>query len=326
MFNPLSSEKFMNDPLAVPSRPSCSVVVPTYRRPAELERCLAAIALQEYPEFDVIVVDNSDGDPETEAVARKWKARYVKELKRGLCRARNRGALVSSAEIIAYLDDDSVPEPGWLSGLADEFQDPKVMGVGGKTVPLRLETDSERLFAKVRGTAYNRPAPIIVDMQTPYWFEICGFGGIGAGCNMAVRRKAFEIWPGFHERTDRGTPVYGGGEQHAFFSLVRRGYRVSYTPHAIVRHPFPPTMDVLKRRYLRDLTASTAFFTMMLVEEGGHRRSTLRYLWEAVRGKERTWRGDVVSRPRVVSRIQRGIALVLGPLRYLQGRVLSHEQ
>jgi glycosyltransferase involved in cell wall biosynthesis len=298
---------------------SCSVVIPTAGRPEELDRCLTAVAAQTYPRFDIIVVDNTDGDPETERIARKWNARYVRELKRGLCRARNRGALVSSADVIAYLDDDSVPEPGWLAGLADEFRDKDVMGVGGKTIPLRLETDSEKLFADVRGSAYNRPAPLVVDRNTPYWFEICGFGGIGAGCNMAVRRAAFEVWPGFHERTDRGTPVYGGGEQHAFFSLVNRGFRVSYTPHAVVRHPFPPTMDMLRTRFLRDLTASTAFFTMMLVEEKGHRRSTLRYLWEALRGTERTWRGTVTERPRVVSPMRSAFALGLGPLRYIQG-------
>ncbi len=300
---------------------SCSVVIPTSGRPEELDRCLAAVSCQDYPHFDVIVVDNTEGDPETERVTRKWKARYVKELKKGLCRARNRGALVSGADIIAYLDDDSVPEPGWLAGLVEEFEDPLVMGVGGKTIPLKIETDAEQLFAQVRGDAYNRPSPLVVDRATPYWFEICGFGGIGAGCNMAVRRAAFEVWPGFHERTDRGTPVYGGGEQHAFFSLVSRGFRVSYTPHALVRHPFPPTMDNLRKRYLRDLTASTAFFTMMLFEESGHRRKTLRYLWEALRGKERTWRGSVAARPRVVSPLQSAAALLLGPIKYLQGVV-----
>jgi glycosyltransferase involved in cell wall biosynthesis len=298
---------------------NCSVVIPTSRRPAELDRCLAAVSKQRYPAFDVIVVDNSSGDTETEQIAKKWNARYVREHKRGLCRARNRGALVSNADVIAYLDDDSVPDPEWLNGLAAEFADPEVMGVGGKTIPLRVETDAERLFAKVRGNAYNRPAPIIVDRNTPYWFEICGFGGIGAGCNMAIRRSAFEVWPGFHERTDRGTSVYGGGEQHAFFSLVARGFRVSYTPHALVRHPFPPTMETLRQRYLRDLTASTAFFTMMLFEESGHRVATLRYLWEAIRGKERTWRGRVTGPPRVVSPFESAFALLLGPFKYFQG-------
>lgn len=302
---------------------SCSVVIPTYRRPEDLSRCLDALSHQDYPVFDVIVVDNSPGDPATREVAERWGARYVRESKPGLCRARNRGALVSSSEIIAYLDDDSVPETGWLRALAEEFEDKSVMAVGGKTMPVTMQTDAERIFSQVRGGAYNRPSPLIVDKSSPFWFEICGFGGIGAGCNMAVRRSAFEVWSGFHERTDRGTPVYGGGEQHAFFSLVKLGYKVSYTPHATVRHPFPRTMDQLRHRYLRDLTASTAYFTMLLLEEAGHRRSTLRYLWEAMRGKERTWRGDIVARPRVVSRAQSGLALLLGPVKYFQGLVTN---
>lgn len=304
--------------------PSFSVVVPTRIRPAELDRCLAAVDRQRCSfAFDVIVVDNSPGDAATEAVARKWGARHVSEPRLGLCRARNRGALVSSAEIVAYLDDDSVPEPGWLAGFAVEFENPKVMAASGKTVPLQMHTESEQLYSRMRGGAYDRSVRLVVDKTQPKWFEICGFGGIGPGCNMAFRRKAFEVWPGFNERTDRGTPVHGGGEQYAFFSLVDRGYAVAYTPNAIVRHPFPPTMDVLKRRHLRDLTASTAYFTMLLVEEKGHRRATLRYMLEAARGTTREWRNIPRSRPRVVSRARSAVALGLGPLRYVQGLLAS---
>ena len=304
--------------------PFFSVVVPTRRRPAELERCLAAVSCQEcsFP-FDVIVVDNSSGDDATQNVARKWGARYVSEPRTGLCRARNRGALISSADIVAYLDDDSVPEPGWLAGFAVEFENPKVMAASGKTVPLRTETESEQLFNRMRGGAYDRSARLVVDKNEPRWFEICGFGGIGPGCNMAFRRKAFEVWPGFNERTDRGTPVHGGGEQYAFFTLVDRGYAVAYTPNAIVRHPFPPTMDVLKQRYLHDLTASTAYFTMLLVEEARHRRETLRCIWEAVRGTTREWPNIPLKRPRVVSRGRSALALGLGPFRYLQSLLAS---
>lgn len=298
---------------------SCSVVIPTFKRNEELARCLASVQAQDYSQFDMIVVDNSPGDDRTRELAESAGARYVAEPRPGLCRARNRGALVSSADIIAYLDDDSVPEAGWLTALVRSFENPKVMAVGGRTVPLKLDADSEILFASIRGDAYNRPEHIVVDKSNPHWFEICGFGGIGPGCNMAVRRSAFELWPGFHERTDRGTPVYGGGEQHAFFSLVSLGHAVAYNPDAIVRHPFPPTMERLQERYLRDLTASTAYFTMMLFEASGHRRLTLKYLWESLKGTPRRWRGVPMFRPRVVSRSRSVIAAGLGPLKYLQG-------
>jgi glycosyltransferase involved in cell wall biosynthesis len=298
---------------------SCSVIVATIGRPDELALCLEAIAKQDYASFDVIVIDNSrTGDKETAAVAARFGARYVWERQPGLSRARNRGALVSGADIIAYLDDDSIPEAGWLAGMMREFDDPQVMAVGGRTMPLRLETDSERLFAEVRGLAYNRPSRLTVDRNTPSWFDICGFGGIGSGCNMAIRRKAFEVWPGFNERTGRGTPIYGGDEQYAFLSLVSLGFRAAYTPYAIVRHPFPPTMEVLRSRHLRDLTASAAFFTMMLVEEREHRRSSIRYLWEALKGTERTWRGNARRHPPIVSRVRGAAALAFGPFRYLQ--------
>ena len=303
-----------------------SVIIPTYCRADKLELCLESVSRQQYGPFDVIVVDNSHGDPDTRRVAERWGARYVLEDRRGLCRARNRGALVSAADVLAYLDDDALPEPGWLAAFADAFVDERVMGVAGRTVPLSLESDAEKLYASVRGAAYNRAEPLVVDANTPDWFAIAGFGGIGPGCNMALRRKAFEVWPGFHEGTDRGTAVYGGGEQHAFFSLVDRGFAVAYTPFAVVRHPFPATMDALRSRYLRDLTASTAYFTMMLVEEGRHRGKTARYLLESIAGRQRSWRGTPVAGPKVVGSHERVGAILLGPIRYVQGLFQSYRR
>lgn len=305
------------------SPPVISVIIPTYLRPDNLDECLAAVAMQTWPSFDVIVVDNSAGDPETARVAAKYGARYVSEPRKGLCRARNRGALVSSSEIVAYLDDDAIPAPGWLAAFAKAFENERVMGVAGRTIPVAVESDAERLYASVRGTAYTRPEAVVVDRDNPDWFGIAGFGGIGPGCNMALRRRAFEFWPGFHEGTDRGTPVHGGGEQHAFFSLVDRGFAVSYTPDAVVRHPFPHTMAALRTRYLRDLTASTAYFTMMLVEESRHRAATLRYLWQSLRGTPRPWRGTSQVHLPVVPAYQTVGALLLGPVRYLQGLLIS---
>jgi cellulose synthase/poly-beta-1,6-N-acetylglucosamine synthase-like glycosyltransferase len=70
----------------------------------------------------------------------RWGVRYVVEPLVGLSRARNRGARACDSEIVAFLDDDALPEPEWLSGLLREFEDPLVMAVTGRILPLSVET------------------------------------------------------------------------------------------------------------------------------------------------------------------------------------------
>lgn len=303
--------------------PSLSVVIPTRLRPEELERCLEALTRQDCEfHFETLVIDNSAGDRETEMAAARWGARYVVESLPGLCRARNRGALEATGEIIAYLDDDSIPEPGWAAEIVRAFEnDTDIMGAAGRVLPLRVETESEKIFASVRGKAYDRDEPLKIDRANQRWFEITGFGGIGPGSNMAFRRLAFADWRGFNERTDRGTPLHGGGDQHAFFSLVALGHSVAYVPAAIVKHPLPQSMRELEKRYLDDLTASAGYFTMLLVEQSGYRLRTLRYLLGSVSGKPRTWRGQSARRPVIGTASRRLLALARGPIRYLIGRL-----
>src|SRR5579871_6798901 len=90
-------------------RPTCTVVIPTHDRPDALDRCLAEVSKLDYDNFDVLVVDNAPSDDQAREVAARWCARYLLEPVAGLSRARNRGALFSNSEIIAYLDDDAVP-------------------------------------------------------------------------------------------------------------------------------------------------------------------------------------------------------------------------
>jgi hypothetical protein len=198
-----------------------------------------------------------------------------------------------------------------------------VMAAAGRTIPLRVESTAEKIFATLRAQAYDRPASTSIDRGTAHWFEICAFGGVGAGCNMAIRRSVFSVWPGFHERTDRGTPVMGGGEHHAFLSIASLGYRIAYARDAVVLHPYPPTMDQLKANLARDLTASTAFFTLLLVEHPEHRRATLSYIATALLGRKRSWRpAPPAAVTPVIGRSRKILAMVQGPLRYVQGRFL----
>lgn len=302
--------------------PFCTVVIPTRNRPHELDRCLEGVKALSYPHLDVIVVDNGPSDARSREVAARRSARYIVEPVANASRARNRGAAASQAEIVAYLDDDSVPEPDWLSALAIEFNDPNVMAVSGRIVPLTLETETERLFGAMGGFEVWGPERRVVDRQSPQWFEMACFGGLVNGANMAFRRAAFKLWPGFNERIGPGTPVTGGEEHLAFFALVDRGYRAVYTPKAVVRHPFPKDTDALRARQLKNLTAATAYMTLLTVEEPRYRRLVMNYVVEGLRGVRRSWRNpSQAPQVSVVPRWRRMAAYLSGPFRYLRSRL-----
>ena len=305
--------------------PSCTVVICTRDRPMLLERCLEAVSRLVYPKFDVLVVDNAPRDGRSREVAARAGVQYVVEPKVGLSRARNRGARACHTEIIAYLDDDAVPEPEWLSGLAQEFVDPLVMAAAGLVLPLRVETEAERLCVAIGGAESGSKERLVVDSQVPLWFEIANFGGIGIGANMAVRRSAFDVWPGFHERLDSGVVLDGSGEHYAFFQLIDRGFRVVYAPCAVVRHPLPRTMEFFRARYLKDRAVSTGYLTLLFFEEPRYRRETVKYVIKVLKDTPRTWRDQRVSPlSRSISPRWRSLlAYLSGPLLYLWSR-LSH--
>ena len=303
--------------------PSCSVVICTRDRPELLERCLKAVSRLEYPNFDVLIVDNVPKDARVWEVAKRWGTRYIMEPVPGLSHVRNFGAQACNTEIVAYLDDDAIPEEGWLSGLVWEFEDPLVMAVAGQICALSVETEAEHLCAMLGGTRRGGDDRRVVDSTSPNWFEMANFGGIGTGGNMAFRRSAFGVWPGFNERLGRGTLLHGGEEHYAFFSLVDRGYRVVYTPDAVVHHPNPRTVEALRTRYLHSLAASTVYMTLLLVEEPHYRLATLKYIIEGIRGVKRTWRvPEAKLRPRIASRWRRLLAYLYGPWLYLSSRLL----
>jgi glycosyltransferase involved in cell wall biosynthesis len=273
--------------------------------------------------LEVIVVDNSEGDPATRAAAERSGARYLLMATGGLSAARNAGARATRGRFVAYIDDDAVAEPEWVGALARGFADPAVGAVTGRIRPLAVEGDAHRtaLAVGLGVTVFDRETPITVDRSMQDWFGVAAFGGIGNGTNMAFRRSLFDGGFAFHEGTGRGSSVVGYDEHYAFLDLVARGYRVVYCPDAVVRHPLPDSIDDLRNGYVRDVSAFSAFVTLLLVETR-HRAAVGRYLWQALRRARRPWRTYSAARPpRLASRARVALALAAGPLRYLRGRL-----
>jgi O-antigen biosynthesis protein len=326
--DPFPDAPHEDSPGAVPSGASreltCSVVVCTRNRPEWLEKCLQAASRLDYPHFDLVVVDSAPEDSRAHEIAQRFGARYLCEPRPGASRARNCGVRACDTEVVAFLDDDAQPEPDWLSALAVEFQDPQVMAVSGRVLSLGVETEAERIFERMGGFDAGEQRWEL-NCEHPLWFVLANFGGLGNEANMAFRRRAFDLWPGFDERLGPGTTIGTGGEgPYALFSLIDRGHRIVYTPDAVVRHPYPRTMPDLRARHRGSLSNATAYMALLLVEEPRYRWAVIRYVAEAVRGKRRAWRPPLPGTqpyPRMIPRWRAGLAMLVGPALYFWARV-----
>lgn len=107
--------------------PTVSLIILSRGRPALLARCLTAVAQMDHPAFEVIVV----ADPAGLLVARSHPVRTVAFDEANISAARNLGIAAAAGDIVAFTDDDAVPEPLWLSHLTRPFSDPAVLAAGG---------------------------------------------------------------------------------------------------------------------------------------------------------------------------------------------------
>ena len=103
-------------------RPKISVVIPAHNEESTIIPTLEALLAQDYPDLEIIVVDNVSTDRTTEVV-RRFPVRLVHEAKKGLLHARECGRKEARGEIIANIDADCLPEKDWLSKAARYFLD-----------------------------------------------------------------------------------------------------------------------------------------------------------------------------------------------------------
>jgi O-antigen biosynthesis protein len=301
--------------------PSLSVVIATRNRPAVLDACLDASARQDYPALELIVIDSAPRIAADEVSVRRG-ARYRRLDLPGASRARNHGARMAGGEVVLFLDDDAVPQPGCFRMIVSGFRDARIMVVTGRTVLAAQDARTDAAF-EASGGFDPGPTGRVVDAATPGWFELVNFGGLGAGAVMAFRRVAFDRWPGFDERLGRGAPQDCNEEPCAYLAMVEQGYRVAYVPEAVVTHPGPASLEDLRCRHLHDAAWASAYMCLLLLERPRHRKAVMAYALGALRGTQRSWRARPArARHRVVPRWQERIAWLLGPALYLRMRLI----
>jgi glycosyltransferase involved in cell wall biosynthesis len=228
--------------------PPISVIVCTRDRAASLERCVQSLCALEYPEFEVIVVDNASVTDATRDVAARFNVRYVREDRPGLDWARNRGIAESRHELIAFTDDDVRVDSGWLHGIARGFSDPDVGAVTGMVAPMELATRAQVLFELHYGGMGKGVRPRVWDAAAlaPTMAIACQHMGVGA--NMGFRRALLARIGGFDTALDVGTPAHGGGDLEMFHRVITSAAMLRYEPTAIVWHQHRREMRALRRQ------------------------------------------------------------------------------
>ena len=240
-----------------PAGPTVSVVVPSYRRPDDLARCLTGLAAQDLPPCEVVVVHRVD-DAGTRSVAGRFRGfvRCVGVAEPGQLAALRAGAAAAVGEVIAFTDDDAVPRPDWCRRLGEAFVPPGVGAVGGRDVVhhgSEIEDGSERRVGLVTGLGRvvgrhhlgTGPARDVQHLK---------------GVNMAVRRGCLAFADGL-----RGQGAQVANDLAISLAVLGSGRRVVYDPAIVVDHHPAPRFDEDGRRSRSLRARSDAAFNQSYV-------------------------------------------------------------
>jgi GT2 family glycosyltransferase len=305
---------------------SVSVVVTTCCDPGSLERCLRSVFACDYDDYEVIVVENRPGSGSTRRMlAERFVGsvlRYLEEPRPGLSRARNAGLEAADGDLVAFVDDDTVVDAGWIRRFVEGFDRAHdVDCVTGLILPLELETDSQVLLEQFAGFGkgfrrriYRLPKRRSGDPLYPY-----APGTIGSGANTVVRRSAARRLGGFDPTLGAGTRAGGGEDLDLYIRLILAGRAIAYEPGAIVWHEHPDGPDRLRRQVYRYGVGLGATLTKQLLV-GPARRELLRATPAGVRHAtdpgSRKNVAKTAAYPRRLDWLER-LGMLAGPLAYL---------
>jgi len=197
--------------------PRITVVVCVYNGARWIGDCLEGCRSIDYPNYEVVVVDNgsTDGTPE---IASLYDVRLVRTPATGLSAARNVGLAAADGEIVAYVDADARPDPDWLTHLALAFDTEEFVAVGGPNIA----PPEAGGFASCVANAPGGPVHVLIgDREADHI----------PGCNMAFRKEALQEIDGFD-------PLFrvAGDDVDVCWRLQKRGWKLGFAPAAVVWH------------------------------------------------------------------------------------------
>jgi glycosyltransferase involved in cell wall biosynthesis len=210
--------------------PSLSVVVCAYNASATLDECLHHLCDLDYPNLEIIVVDDGSTDDTAAIAQRHPRARLLCIPHAGLSAARNEGMWASSGDLVAYIDADAYPTADWPYYLALAFDSPRVSGAGGPNLPPLSDPPEAHLVARTPGG----PAHVLFSDDRAEHVP---------GCNMAFWRHTLIQLGGFD-------PIFeaAGDDVDLCWRLLDAGGEIGFHPAAVVWHHRRPSVRAFLRQ------------------------------------------------------------------------------
>jgi GT2 family glycosyltransferase len=299
-----------------------SVVVPTHHRPDRLVACIDSILAGEYPDYEVLVIDNAPRRPGTAALLRRRyrddaRVRRVAEPRPGAVRARATGLAAAQGEFVAFVDDDTVVDRAWLTAIARAFSAAEdVAAVTTLILPWELETLPQLWLEQFGGygkgfrrQVFDRREGSSRDSLYPY-----SPGTYGSGASMAFHTRTLRELGGFDCRL-----AIGGEDLDLFLKVILSGHRLVYEPAAIAWHKHPSDYQSLRRTVFRYGAGLAALMTKWCFSNRAIARDIAVRLPAALRlaldPHSRKNAGKLVGYPQELTRLELA-GMLAGPLMF----------
>jgi len=298
--------------------PVISVVVVTWNRRELLRACLASLARQGHPRFEVVVVDNGSEDGSA-VLVRELAESYPVPLRLianssnlGFCAANNQGFASSQAELVALLNNDAEAEPGWLEALESVIRLYDDVGMAASKI---LVWDPDSAAGKIidkcghliypDGQNRGRGAGQLDQGQFDRVEEVLW----PDGCAAMYRRAMLEDVGGFDEEFF----AYADDAELGLRGRIA-GWRCFYAPGAVVRHHRGATLGIGSARRLTLIERNRVLLVVKLfpwnllwANAGYHFARIAAGIWAAIRN-----RGELRYFPGAQGKMAVAAALILG--------------
>lgn len=208
--------------------PMVSVIVVTYNRPHDLARCLPSILANDYPNFELIVVDHSTTDDSQRVIAELGddpRINYLRLYSGSKSSCLNVGLTRVHGEVIALTDDDCAVPETWLSRAVEVLAQEPAAGVVYGSLTAAPHDPIRTYIPKFAPLRYRR-----------FHSRLDRDNYFGKGANMAVRRAVYERVGGYDPVIGPGAPLPGADDTDLAYRALTAGFAVVEDPENVVIH------------------------------------------------------------------------------------------